>query len=205
MEAFSLAGSTLMASPERVFGYAATLLLGVMAVKNTFLKAVPPPAVVQVPFMVAAAVPDPLELMTRAIVLTDACLFSCFGLQLEDMVAGMEQVVPATLKGFTFLEGSPIHGSTPDNGEMRSLLELIWKDKVNCGLAILHIGIHGDGKVRQFMRPLPPLLKLIRFADTRAACAIPGSVIHFKFAGVGIDGYCITRLVSTTEKLKDAY
>jgi hypothetical protein len=205
MEAFSLVGSTLTASPERIFGYAATLLLGVMAVKNTFLKVVPPPAVVQVPFMVAAAVPDPLELMTRAIVLTDACLLNCFNLQLGEMIAGMAQVFPATLKGFEFLGGTPIHGSTPDNAAMRSLLVMIWNNKGNRGLAILLTGIHGDGKVWQFVRRLPRLLKSIGFADTRAARAIPDSVIHFKFAGVGIDGYGITRGAPTTEKLKDAY
>jgi hypothetical protein len=103
--ALSLAGSTLTALPERVFGYAATLLLGVMAVKNTFRKAPPvplaPPAVVQVPVFVASVVIDPCDLMTDAITRADACIQHVFHVQLMALVAGMAILVPSTLKGFS--------------------------------------------------------------------------------------------------------
>jgi hypothetical protein len=204
--ALSLAGSTLTASPERAFGYAATVLLGVMALKNTFLKAPPvplaPPAVVQ---FVAPVAPDPCDLMTQAITLADACLLQVLNVQLEALVAGMAALVPSTLKGFVFGGQSAIHGMDPDRQEMRILLLKIWNNKVNTGIPIVDSGIHGVGKVRQFTRRLPRLLKSNGHVDPRAARAAPGNGVTFHFAAIRIIAYGIDRHFTNTDKFDDKY
>jgi hypothetical protein len=93
----------------------------------------------------------------------------------------------------------------PDWREMRNLLVKIWNDKVNRGIPIVDAGIHGNGKVRQFGKRLPRLLKSKGHVDPRAARAAPGSGFVFRFAAVRVVGYGIDRFESNTGKLDDTY
>jgi hypothetical protein len=121
------------------------------------------------------------------------------------LVAGMANLIPSTLRGFVFVGQSAIHGMDPDFQEMRDLLVKIWNGKVNHGIPIVDAGIHGNGKVRQFGRHLPRLLKSKGHVDPRAARAAPGSGIVFHFAAVRIVGYGIDRHFSNTNKFDDKY